>query len=146
MNEPKQDATRRSVVFATALAVVAMLIALAFAGLRVAGFTPFVVLSDSMAPQYQAGDLVYIQSHEPTGIEVGDIIAYRAESPDGEDRRVVLHRVVAADREAEVFTAKGDANGHADADPVPYNQVVGTAAFAIPQIGHLSTFLSLAFG
>ena len=145
MNAPQQDPTRRSVAFVTGLAVLAVLIALVFVGLRVAGFTPYVVLSDSMAPHYHAGDLVYIQSHDPTDIDVGDIIAYRAEAAYGENQRIVLHRVIAADREENLFAAKGDANNHVDADPISYDQVVGTAAFTIPHLGYLSNLMSLAF-
>lgn len=128
--------------FTTLLVVLAVLLAIALAGVRLIGYTPYAVLSGSMAPQYQVGDLVYVQKCAPEDIQPGDVIAFVA----NENLTVVTHRVVEADRAARSFTTKGDANASVDGRPVLYENVLGRVGFSLPKLGYLSQYLSTPSG
>ncbi len=126
----------------TAAVVLAVLLAIALAGVRLLGFTPYAVLSGSMTPQYQVGDLLYVRKTAPEDIEPGDVISFVAD----ENLTVVTHRVVAADRAARSFTTRGDANNSDDGAPVLYENVLGTVVFSVPQLGYLSHYVSTPSG
>lgn len=124
------------------LVIVVVLIAIALAGTRFLGYTPYAVLSPSMTPQYQVGDLVYVKSMEPEKIEVGDVITFVA----NEDLLVVTHRVAEVDQDNRHFITKGDANNTEDAAPVLYENVLGVVNFSLPMLGYVSIYLSSPSG
>ena len=68
---------------------------------------PLTVLSGSMEPTLQTGDVVVAKRVEPGDVRIGDVVTYR--SPTG---RLVTHRVRALHQTGErfVFVTKGDAN------------------------------------
>ena len=124
-------------VLTTILVALVTLAAVLLGGVRLLGYTPYAVLSGSMTPQYQIGDLVYSHETAPEEIEAGDVITFLAE--DG--KTVVTHRVVAVDRTAGTFTTKGDANETEDG-AVPYQRVLGAVRFSLPKIGYVSLYVS----
>ena len=119
-----------------------ILLAVALAGVRILGYTPFAVLSPSMTPLYQVGDLVYVKNVNPENVVPGDVLTFVA----NEDLLVVTHRVVEADRENRCFITKGDANQVTDVNPVLYENVLGVAAFSLPKLGYVSMYLSTPSG
>ena len=124
------------------LVICVVLLAVALVGVRVVGFTPYAILSPSMTPVYQVGDLVYVRQAEPESIQPGDVITYVA----NEDLLVVTHRVESADRENRCFITRGDANNAADLAPVLYENVLGTVSFSLPKLGYLSMYLTTSSG
>jgi signal peptidase len=93
---------------------------------------PTTVISGSMRPTLDVGDVVIIAKVSADTIKTGDIIQFR----EGEGVTTV-HRVVEI-QESEgkiVFITQGDANREPDANPVIPENVVGKAIFAIPKIG-----------
>lgn len=109
---------------------------------KVAGATPYTVLTGSMQPTYPAGTLVVVKPTPAGDIGVGEAITYQLRS--GEPT-VVTHRVVAVriDGAGErTFTTQGDANDTADADPVLPVQVRGKVWYSIPYLGHVNNWLS----
>lgn len=124
------------------LVLIAVLLAVALVGVRFLGYTPYAVLSPSMTPKYQVGDLVYVKACSPENIVIGDVITYVA----NEDLLVVTHRVVKVDKEKRAFTTKGDANDSEDLAPVLYENVVGTVEFSLPKLGYVSTYLTSQSG
>lgn len=139
--------TRLVVAFARALVALVVVAAMGLAGLRAAGFIPFSVLSNSMAPTYHAGDLVYVLPQEPESIETGDVIAFCPEAHTdgvGGPPSVVMHRVIQADQLGRTFITKGDANRETDAEPVAYDRMIGKAAWSLPCLGRVSDALSRA--
>jgi signal peptidase len=93
---------------------------------------PTTVISGSMRPTLDVGDVVIIAKVSADTIKAGDIIQFR----EGEGVTTV-HRVVEI-QESEgkiVFITQGDANREPDANPVIPENVVGKAIFAIPKIG-----------
>ena len=93
---------------------------------------PTTVISGSMRPTLDVGDVVIIAKVSADTIEPGDIIQFREA-----ERVTTLHRVVEI-QESEggmVFITQGDANSEPDANPVIPENVVGKAIFDIPKIG-----------
>ena len=124
--------------------VIACLVALAIAlvGVRVAGFTPFAVLSGSMEPAYMRGDLVYVAHSDPQTIQVGDTIAFVSDSA----LQTITHRVAAVQADGSSFTTKGDANNSVDGAPVAAENVLGKVVFSLPKLGFVSAFLTSEAG
>lgn len=137
---------RRVVVFverALAAAVVAVAgVALVAAVLvpRLAGATPYTVLTGSMAPAYPAGTLVVVRPSD--SIALGDVVTYQLRSGEPE---VVTHRVVGVGTSVDGerrYTTKGDANPVADPDLVRDVQVRGEVWYRVPYLGHVSALFT----
>lgn len=132
-------------ILATALLVAVVAPFVIYAVPQVIGASQaYVVLSDSMSPSIQGGDVVVVDGAQPGEIETGDVITY--ESPGGD--QLVTHRVVELvqqDGQTELRT-KGDANEEADQQLVAPSAVVGTVWFHIPWIGYVIQFGSSGLG
>jgi len=93
---------------------------------------PTTVISGSMRPTLDVGDVVIIAKVSADTVKPGDIIQFR------EAKGVTtVHRVVEI-QESEgqrVFITQGDANSEPDANPVLAANVVGKVIFEIPKIG-----------
>ena len=122
-------------VILTSLAAVAVLVP------RLAGATPYTVLTGSMRPQLPPGTLVVVEPVDPDELRVGDVITYQLESGK---RTVVTHRIVSVDIRLDgetVFTTQGDANDTPDAASVRPVQVRGRLWYAVPYLGYLNNAL-----
>lgn len=121
---------------ATALVTLAVLVP------RVAGATPYTVLTGSMSPAYPAGTLVVVRPVALADVRVGDVVTYQLRS--GEPT-VATHRVVGVGWTADgekVLTTRGDANSVADAEPVREVQLRGEVWYSLPWVGRLNVLLS----
>jgi len=120
------------ILVASSAVVVAVLIP------RIAGATPYTILTSSMEPTYPPGTLVVTRPADPDSIGAGTVITYQLRSGDP---TVVTHRVVSVgygnDGEPELIT-KGDANESVDVEPVKPVQVRGVLWYAIPKLGWAS--------
>lgn len=109
---------------------------------RLAGATPYTVLTGSMQPKYPPGTLVVVKPAGLDDIAVGDVITYQLES--GKET-VVTHRVVGVtnrfDGTTELIT-QGDANDDPDPLPVAEVQVRGKLWYSVPVLGRLNSLLS----
>ena len=126
-------------IVATLLLVGAFTLVAALVVLQVTTDTSsFVVLSGSMEPRLQPGDLIVLRPVAPAAIEPGDIITYHAGQHGAAGRELITHRVVETTREAGdfVFRTQGDANPTVDPTPVDQSQVVGRLWISLPQVGH----------
>lgn len=120
----------------TALVVAAVVVP------RLAGATPYTVLTGSMAPAYPPGTLVVVRPVDVADVRTGDVVTYQLESGRP---TVVTHRVVGVGWTAEgdkVLTTRGDANAMADADRVRDVQLRGEVWYSLPWVGHLNVLLS----
>lgn len=130
---------RVSQLLAWAVILVAVfVIAVAVLVPRIAGATPYTILTSSMEPKYPAGTLVVVRPVEPESIGVGTVITYQLRSGDP---TVVTHRVesVAYGRTGELeFITRGDANDGADLEPVTPVQIRGALWYAVPKLGWAS--------
>lgn len=128
-------------VWVFVLAVVVVL-AVAVVIPRLAGATPFTVLTGSMRPDYPPGSLVVVKPVSFEDIGVGDVITYQLESGKA---TVVTHRVtaVAAQLDGEVvLTTQGDANNVSDPQAVRDVQVRGRLWYSVPYLGHVNNALT----
>jgi signal peptidase len=116
----------------TAILLLVILAAGSVMGLTLLGYTPMAVLSGSMEPAYHVGGLVFIDTNVTAEeIAVGDSVTFTLSADT-----VVTHRVTAIDAAARAFLTKGDANDSPDLAPVPFEALVGRAAFHIPGAGY----------
>lgn len=107
----------------------------------VGGVLPLIVLSDSMYPTVQAGDLIFCRATAPEEIAVGDVIAFF--DPGSETNVIVTHRVAGIEQTAEglCYTTKGDANNVEDLRAVPAGRLVGRYAWRLPKMGRVAMFI-----
>ncbi len=114
---------------------------LIWTSIGLAGFRPVSIVTGSMKPAIDAGDLVIVRNVPPEEIGVGDIIQFSHEHGS----MTVVHRVVDT-RDQEVFITKGDANLTRDAEPVPADRVLGRVEICIPKVGWLPIYIKNFFG
>jgi signal peptidase len=129
-------------ILSWAAVIIVVLLAFALVGVRIAGFTPYAIISPSMTPKYQVGDLVYVRAVDPEDIQVGDVLTFVA----NDDLMVVTHRAAEIDWENRCIYTKGDANESRDLAPVSFENVVGRVSFSLPKLGYLSTYLTSTSG
>ncbi len=123
-------------VTVTFLLLAALVLAAAFAGVRLFGLTPFTVTSGSMEPVYPVGSIVYVKKVTPSEVEVGDAITFHLSGG-----AIATHQVWAV--EGNNFRTQGIANltpegaiQH-DAAPVPFDDLIGKPVACIPGLGYL---------
>ncbi len=124
-------------IITTAIVVVTVGSAIFLLGSRLLNFRVFNVISNSMYPTYNVGDLIYVKGVDVNTISVGDPITFVLD----EKLTVATHRVVRIDKEKSHFYTKGDANELEDAAPVHFNNVIGVPRFSIPILGYVSDFI-----
>lgn len=107
---------------------------------RLAGATPYAVLSGSMEPAYPPGTLVVVRPVEPDAVRVGDAITYQRESgkPAVVTHRVTQVRVTVTGEQR--WTTQGDANAIPDVEPVRAEQIRGTVWYSVPHLGHVQVW------
>ena len=90
----------------------------------VAGALPLIVLTDSMYPMIESGDLIICHTAEPDEIAVGDVIAFF--DPAGNGSSIVTHRVIEVTEQngAPAWRTKGDNNNTEDRLAVPADKLV----------------------
>lgn len=126
--------------FAASVVMIAVLVYIVPQAKAGSGLT---VLTGSMAPAYQPGDVVAvkgIKAHEVCeSVRPGQVVTFM---PNAHDRTLVTHRVVAVseptDYEDCTVTTRGDAN-NVDDDPIPAKAVKGVVMYRVPYVGHLIT-------
>jgi signal peptidase len=107
---------------------------------RIGSNNVLVVLSESMKPTINMGDLVVTAPIDSNGIRVGDIVAFE----DGDKKPPVTHRVINITESG--FVTKGDANEDPDAQTRSKNSVIGKIVFWIPFAGYLVYFARSFYG
>lgn len=100
------------------------------------GFIPITVLSGSMSPSIETGDMIVVKT-DKANLNVGDVITYKMGSV------LVTHRIIEVITEngIEGFVTQGDANNVEDGSLVTKEQIVGKYAFRIPYAGYLKAGL-----
>ncbi|WP_240340671.1 signal peptidase I [Nocardioides sp. SYSU D00038] len=109
---------------------------------RVAGATPYTVLTGSMRPDLPPGTLVVSRPVEPGEIGIGSVITYQLRSGQPQ---TVTHRVVEvrSDLSGELsWRTRGDANSAPDRGWVRSEQVRGELWYALPWVGRPTHWLT----
>ena len=118
----------------------------------------YVVVSDSMIPNLNTGDIVIIDNgNSVTGssfahLEKGDIIVFDVSSQPGEPeegKRTIVHRVdeISIDSKGQrVIRAKGDANPLSIRGidyPITVDNYIGKVDYSVPYLGLFLMYLNL---
>jgi signal peptidase I len=127
----------------TLLAVaVALLLALGTA----AGLKPLVVLTGSMRPAIQPGDLLVVRQMPAGRIERGQIVTFARPGRPGE---TLTHRVVSvADNggNRRSVVTRGDANDRGERWTIAGDGTVGRYLFKLPDVGRLANAVATPTG
>jgi len=113
----------------------------------VGGYLPLIVLTDSMYPVIESGDLIICHTAEAEDIAVGDVIAFF--DPAGNGSSIVSHRVTeVTDFKGELaWRTKGDNNNTEDMLLVTPDKLVAVyEGTRIPGFGNVALFMQTTPG
>lgn len=113
--------------------VILALIAVGLCSVRVMGYRPYVIESDSMEPTYSVNDVVYVKYGEFASIKEGDVITFV-----NTNNNIVTHRVIEINKEEKCIYTQGDSNEYPDVMPVYEEDIIGRVYFSLPKIGKIS--------
>lgn len=106
---------------------------------------PVAIVSDSMVPAFERGDVVVIRKLKTSESELlkkNDVLQYEL------DGRNIVHRIVRIkedDKGQRTFITKGDNNNAPDIKQVSESQIRGVVKYVIPKIGYPSVWLNDVF-
>ncbi|MBU5316110.1 signal peptidase I [Clostridium bornimense] len=100
-------------------------------------YRTYIIVSPSMKPAINPGDLIFVRKVDVDKIKEGDIITFKNED------MVATHRVVKVDK--NTITTKGDSNNTEDY-PTDKKEIIGEFSFAIPKIGYVFAFATSLIG
>lgn len=113
----------------------------------ISGIFPMIILTDSMYPEFESGDLIICNTAEPEEIKVGDVICFY--DPEGKGTATVTHRVqeVITDDEGNLaWITKGDANNTEDLPTVPAKNLIGVYKTRLKGLGKVAMFMQTTQG
>jgi signal peptidase I len=126
-------------IFGYVLAAVLM----TFSALSVSGVVKArIVLTGSMAPTINPGDIIVTVPPTRMAPKKGDVVAYEGKRFDGTKVGVFSHRIIGGDAQ-NGFIVKGDANPSPDVQHPKIPDITGIVIFTIPLIGKILTPRSL---
>lgn len=154
---PKNEATKANRIFDTVVTVfvyllsACILIGAVFFSFNVSpdksilGYRYYIVLTESMSPKYNVGDVVFVHIENSDNINVGDVITF---NPSSDSDAYLTHRVTEKltdylGTEITCFKTKGDANDSEDSFLIDETRVIGKVTAAIPKIGYIIRFVRL---
>ena len=113
---------------------------------NIAGYTPMIVKTESMAPTFQAGDLIIIRTCDTSKLKEGDIITFHTIIMN--EYALNTHRIqtITQSGDARSYITKGDNNAVADTHIISDGDIVGKYQFRIPMMGKVMDFLSSSTG
>ena len=95
------------------------------------GIKTYVIVSGSMIPELNIGDIVVVKNVAEEELNIGDIISFR------QGQSVITHRIsdkIEEDGKIE-YKTKGDNNNTEDLQTITYKTVEGKVIKTIPKIG-----------
>ena len=109
----------------------------------VGGTFPLIVMSDSMYPVIQKGDLIVCKEADTGKLQVGDVITFY-DRVSLDNTVVVTHRITAVEQREDgtlLFTTQGDANDSEDPNKTPAADVIGTYEMRFAGVGNIAMFM-----
>lgn len=109
---------------------------------------PYIVTSGSMEPDYPVGSLIYVKKADVNTIKVGDVITFYMTDSD----IVATHEVYEIDTTNKEFRTQGinnvdeDGNIIHDANPVSFDNLIGTPIYCIPYLGYINKYITKSPG
>lgn len=121
-----------------------LVVLIIFTGLTFTGsMKSRVVLTGSMVPSINPGDIVITVPLKSKTPQIGDVVTYEARRFNGEGVGVFTHRIISGNIQ-DGFVVKGDHNPTPDIQKPKAGDILGTVVFRIPFLGHLITPRALA--
>jgi len=112
--------------------------------INILGFKHYIVMTGSMEPHYNIGDLVVVKEIKKEDIKLNDVITYSINNTqDTISHRII--EIVEQDGE-EYYRTKGDNNNAPDTDLVSFNNIQGKIVFKISKMGVIITELTTGTG
>ena len=114
---------------------------------NIMGYTPLVVKSDSMAPTFRAGDLIFIKKCDTSTLKEGDVICFHTIIDN--EYALNTHRIQKIDEvgDARSYTTLGDNNhGVTDTHIISDGDIVGKYVGHLKNAGKVMDFLSSSIG
>lgn len=137
-------------IFVYCLAAFIIIVAIVFAASKsptksMFGFRYYVVLTDSMVPEFSSGDMVFVKLSAAENINNGDIITF---NPSSGSDAYLTHRVTEKLNDYQgtgvtCFRTKGDANNTEDSFLIDESRVIGKVMFHVPKLGVIVRFVQL---
>ena len=130
---------RKKITFCCMLIVISIIL-LNFISIKsdkafnIIGFRTFTILTGSMYPKINPGDIVVVVNKNKVNLNKNDVITFRA------NNTIITHRIV--DIKDSTYITKGDNNDVVDPFTVTDEDILGKVLFKIPKLGHLLEFLS----
>ena len=144
LGEEKKKRTVGDIV-ALILTVILLAIVAVCVILVIIGFRPAVVLTPSMRPAIDPGDLIIYKAVDAETIEVGDVITFwPSEDSEESNELSVTHRVIEIRANGDgtlTFITHGDANSEGSNETVTQDRVIGKVFAVIPWVGQLFLFI-----
>lgn len=111
-----------------------------------AGYTPMVVETDSMAPTFLSGDLIVIKKCDTSTLKEGDIICFH--TIINNEYALNTHRIQKIDELEGMrsYTTKGDNNAISDSHIISDGDIVGKYMGKVSGLGKVMDFLSSSIG
>lgn len=107
----------------------------------------YTILTTSMVPKINAGDIVITYKNQDNMYEVNDVITFVSESNISKGT-TITHRIT--NRELlngkYYYYTKGDSNSTGDTSPVSSTNVIGKVVLKIPKAGYIQQFMVSKFG
>lgn len=111
------------------------------------GYRYYTILTESMAPKYNEGDVIFVKVCGGDDIDVGDVITF---NPSLSSDAYLTHRVtkkfVVKDEKGNSYTCfntKGDANNVDDSFVIDESRVIGKVTWCVPKLGYIIRFVHL---
>ncbi len=102
------------------------------------GARGYAVVTNSMSPSINRGDVVFVKQVDFNDLNEGDIVTVQFADGSG----YFTHKIVSIDYMAEAIRTKGDANEDEDPQPSMREQVVGKVWYCVPLLGYFSIALN----
>lgn len=109
------------------------------------GYSSYVVLSGSMNPSFNAGDMIVTKKISAISIKEKDVATFVDPFVAG---KIITHRIIKIEEKNKqnFITTQGDANNTPDKWSIPAAAVIGIVVFSIPKLGHLVVFAKQPLG
>lgn len=106
------------------------------------GYSFYYVLTESMEPEIEAGDMILGENVDPSDLQVGDVITYLGETGEVRDK-IITHKIVEID--GDIITTKGVAN-HIPDPPIHSSQIISRYVATIPLAGDIFSAINSKLG
>lgn len=107
-------------------------------GASIFGFKAYVITTESMSPNINAGDVVIIKKVEENKLNVEDVISFK------QDNGIITHRIIEINKVEngrKEYTTKGDNNNIQDSKNISYKDIEGKKILRVPYLGKIINFL-----